>query len=232
MNGSVLTGGGFLDPTALPDPGWSLVGTHDFNGDRETDLLWRHGVSGENVLWYMNGRTLVSGTFLTPAALADTRWRVAGTGDFDGDGKPDIVWHHGVSGEVVLWYMDGSRLVGGAFTDPPALADTTWRVVGVADFNDDHRPDLVWRHAQGGLVVWFMANHVLVSGTFTTPPGIAPSFTLAAVGDYDGDRRNDFVFRDAATGQNRLVPVNGTVLQGSLFVPSLSDSGWKIVGPR
>ena len=32
-----------------------------------TDLLWRHDVSGENVLWFMNGATLLSGTFTTPA---------------------------------------------------------------------------------------------------------------------------------------------------------------------
>ena len=137
-----------------------------------------------------------------------------------------------MSGEIVLWFMDGSRLVGGTFTDPPALSDTTWRVVGVADFNDDHRPDLVWRHAEGGLVVWFMANHVLVSGTFTTPAGVHPSFTLDAVGDYDGDGRNDLVFRAAATGQNSLARMNGTVLQGFQALSPLSDSGWKIVGPR
>ena len=53
----------------LADTRWKIVGTNDFNGDGRMDLLWRHGASGENVVWFMNGVDLVSGTFTNPAAL-------------------------------------------------------------------------------------------------------------------------------------------------------------------
>ena len=33
---------------------------------------------------------------------------VQGVGDFDDDGKGDIVWHHGTLGEVWVWRMDGT----------------------------------------------------------------------------------------------------------------------------
>ena len=31
-----------------------------------------------------------------------------GTGDYDGDGKADILWHHATRGEVWVWLMDGA----------------------------------------------------------------------------------------------------------------------------
>ena len=41
-------------------------GGEDFNQDGQTDLLWRHDFSGQNVLWYMNGTSLTTGTFTRP----------------------------------------------------------------------------------------------------------------------------------------------------------------------
>ena len=43
MNGVDLVSGTFTDPASLPDPGWRIVGTNDFNADGQADLLWRHG---------------------------------------------------------------------------------------------------------------------------------------------------------------------------------------------
>jgi hypothetical protein len=150
-----------------------MVGTGDFDLDALPDILWRHDFSGENVLWYMNGSVLTSGTFLTPAALTDTRWKMAGVADFDLDGRQDILWHHNTSGQAVLWYMNGSVLVGGTFTEPNGLADTGWRMVAVGDYNADGKPDIVWRHQVSGQnVVWFMDNATLISGTFTNPSAL------------------------------------------------------------
>ena len=69
----------------------------------------------------MNGSVLQSGTFLTPSALADVRWGMSGTGDFNLDGKPDILWRHSTSGEIVVWFMNGSVLQSGHVPDPAGL---------------------------------------------------------------------------------------------------------------
>jgi hypothetical protein len=174
MNGLDLLNGTFTTPSALTDVRWRMVGTGDFDRDARPDILWRHDASGENVLWFMNGTALVSGTFLTPSSLPDVDWKMAGVSDFNRDGWPDILWHHRVSGQVVLWYMNGSTLVSGTFTSPPALPDVGWQVVAVGDYNGDHRPDLVWRHQISGQnVVWFMDDATLTSGTFTNPSTLA-----------------------------------------------------------
>ena len=45
-------------------------------------------------------------------------WRMVATGDYNGDGKVDIVWRHAVSGQNVIWFMDGINLISGTFTNP------------------------------------------------------------------------------------------------------------------
>jgi subtilisin-like proprotein convertase family protein len=239
MEGNTLFTGELTNPTVLADVRWRMVGTHDFNGDRRTDILWRHAQSGENVLWFMDKNTLVSGTFTNPPALADVNWQMAGTGDFNGDAKPDILWRHDVSGENVAWFMNGRTLVSGTFLDPPSFPDTNWKMVGTGYFDPDVQLDILWWHqGSGQLVVWFMDGITLASGELTTPPGLGDTlWRPVATGDYNADGREDIVWRHQGSGQNVLWYMggaNGTTLQSGEFTdpPVFADTQWKIVGPR
>ncbi len=40
-----------------------------------------------------------------------TDWRVTNTGDFNGDGKTDIVWRQTSTGTTYLWLMNGGQMV-------------------------------------------------------------------------------------------------------------------------
>jgi hypothetical protein len=42
--------------------------------------------------------------------VADLSWEVKGTGDYDGDGKADVLWRHAVSGANYLYPMDGTTI--------------------------------------------------------------------------------------------------------------------------
>jgi hypothetical protein len=237
MDGTTLVSGAFTSPAVLADTRWRMVGTADFDLDRRTDILWRHASSGENVVWFMNGTDLVSGTFTTPAALADTRWQMVGTGDFDRDGWSDILWRHDESGENVVWFLNGTTLVSGTFLDPASLPDTRWKMAGVADFDRDGHVDVLWRHqASGENVVWYMNGTALVSGTFL-PALPDTAWRMSAVGDFSHDGRPDVVWRHDVSGENvvwYLGGPDGSVLLGGGFTdpPALADTRWKIVGPR
>jgi subtilisin-like proprotein convertase family protein len=166
MNGMALTSGTFLNPATLADTRWKIGGTGDINLDGQADLVWRHDFSGENVVWFMNGTNLVSGTFTNPS-LADTNWKIVGVDDVNLDAKPDFVWHHLVSGETVVWFMNGVNLTGGGFTNPPGITDNRWRVGAVGDLNGDNRPDLIWRNqTSGDNLIWFMngLNRISAAG--------------------------------------------------------------------
>jgi ELWxxDGT repeat protein len=235
MNGASLLNGTFTTPAVLADARWKIAGTHDFDADGRPDLLWRHTASGENVLWYMNGAVLVSGGFLTPAALTDVRWQVAGTADFDLDGDPDILWRHTASGEMVLWSMNGSVLAGGTFLTPDALPGA-WTAAGTGDFDLDGRPDILWHHPPSGqLAVWFMRGSALASGSFLNPPSLPDvGWRPVAVADYNQDGRVDIVWRHVLSGQNAVWFLSGTdLVSGAFTTPStVADPDWRIVGPR
>ena len=236
MDGANRIGSASTNPSGLADTRWTIVGTNDFNGDGKADLLWRQTASGENVAWFMNGVDLVSGTFTTPPSLADVLWRIVGTGDFDLDGRPDILWHHTASGELVVWYMHEVTLDTGTFLTPRALADVRWKVAGVADFNQDGKPDILWHHeASGEAVIWYMDGSAMTGGTFTSPNGLADvDWRVGALGDYNLDGKPDIVWRHQTSGENLVWFMdNATLLSSTLTNPSsLPDVGWKLAGPR
>ncbi|PYR37517.1 MAG: hypothetical protein DMF89_21740 [Acidobacteria bacterium] len=35
-------------------------------------------------------------------------WQIVALGDLDGDGKTDLGWRHGQTGDVAVWLMNGS----------------------------------------------------------------------------------------------------------------------------
>jgi hypothetical protein len=57
----------------------------------------------------------------------DSSWQVAGTADFSGDGKADILWRKD-SGATDVWTMNGASVVSSNLTSVQPLAGTAWQV--------------------------------------------------------------------------------------------------------
>ena len=57
------------------------------------------------------------------------QWVIVATGEYNGDAQTDIVWRHLGSGQIALWFMEGTTLLGGTLTTPPALTDIDWAIV-------------------------------------------------------------------------------------------------------
>jgi hypothetical protein len=94
--------------------------------------------------------------------VADLDWKIAGTGDFNGDGKIDILWRcYGSSGFDYVWYMDGVTYTGAAML--PSVTDLNWQIAGTGDFNGDGNVDILWRYyGSGGYnCVWFMSGGII-----------------------------------------------------------------------
>src|SRR5437879_10194972 len=103
---------------------------------------------GQNYLYPMNG-TAIKPTEGFIRTVADLTWQVKGVGDFDGDGKADIVWRNSLSGQNYLYLMDG-------ITIKPTegylrtVTDLDWQIAAVGDYDGDGKADVLWRHATSG----------------------------------------------------------------------------------
>ena len=128
---------------------------HDFNADAQSDILWHNG-NGSAAMWLMNG---TSPTTQNVIGAVDTAWQIAGTsslvqstGDFNADGKADMLWRKS-DGTVAMWLMNGTTPATQAVI---GTIDTTWQIAGSGDFNGDGKADIFWRNSDGTLAMWLM----------------------------------------------------------------------------
>jgi hypothetical protein len=106
-------------------------------------------------------------------------WMIVGVGDFNRDGKPDLLWRNPSTGQVLVWFMDGVKATGLALTSPATVADPDWEIVGVGDYDADADPDILWRNrTKGQVAIWFMDGVTVTRESATTPPSAAPGWTI------------------------------------------------------
>jgi hypothetical protein len=57
-----------------------------------------------------------------------SNWSIVETGDFDGDGKSDILWRDSNTGTVTIWFMNGLQVCS---TGRVGVVTTDWTIQGL-----------------------------------------------------------------------------------------------------
>lgn len=205
-------------PPVPTDPTRKLVSPGDFDGDGKADLIQR---AADGSLWFYAGDG--TGKFGAGRRIGDFGWdvydRVLGAGDFNGDGRNDLLARK-IDGS--LWFYAGTGTVSAGsvgYRGAVKVGDFGWEafdsILGAGDFDGDGKPDLLTRLPNGDLYFY--------AGTATGRPGASRKIDfgwqifdqLIPVKDFDGDGTNDLAARRpdgtlwlyANTG--RAVLVNG-----------------------
>ena len=225
----------------------------DFNGDGRDDILWRnmqdHTYSGSyNVIprgTITNWLATPSGGFVSNDANAwrtqtDGLWRVVGTGDFNGDGRDDLLWSN-QNGTFTEWLGQAN----GGFLSNDANAwsvlPTSWRVVGTGDFNRDGIDDVLWRNDDGRFTSWLAnsppgsnsgpGNGGFQSNDLNSMSIVPTSWQVAGTGDFNGDGWDDVLWRrDDGAFTEWLGQDNGRFSSNDANAWHDIPTSWKVVG--
>jgi uncharacterized delta-60 repeat protein len=219
---------------------WSIQATGDFNGDGKEDLVWRNSLTGVALTWFLNGATY-NGESNFSSTVTDQNWQIVSAGDFDKDGKDDLFWRNRVTGQNLVWFMNGTAKIGEreindiAGNNRRVLGDD-WKIKATADFNKDGYLDILWRNGVTGQnVVWNLGGSD--GTTYQSENSIGPAFTggwdIRTAADFNLDGNVDIAWRNAVTGADVIWYVggiNGTTYQNEQSILSVADSNWNVVG--
>lgn len=148
-------------PFCRPIPSESAVRIKaaDFDGNGTIDLFVPHRDGGRSFLLWNNGEGFEkrtpfrTRTFVGPETASI---RVSGTGDFNRDGRPDLVVCDGAKKTISIFLNAGSQ----RFQDPFVLPtrDREAFAVAVADLNNDGAPDIAAGYYYSTGSVYFNAG--------------------------------------------------------------------------
>jgi len=202
----------------------TVTSTVDYCAGTSTqpDILWRNTRLGKTVIWKM--RTTVRGATALPNDVGPT-WQIQATGDFNADGKTDLLCRNQGDGRNIVFYMDGATWLN---QDWIAEVPAPWVMVGTGDFNADGKPDILWRNPNTGRnIVWFMVGPEKFGEADIE--NVASSWHVGGVADFDGDGQPDILWRNDTTNNNVIMLLNGTSRKSLIWLDNV-PAPWNMAG--
>jgi hypothetical protein len=160
--------------------------------------------------------------------VSDQNWKIAGIGDFDGDGRVDVLWRNGTTGDNYIYLMNGKSIAGEGYVR--SVPDLNWKIAGVGDLNGDGKADIVWRNSVSGENYLYPMNGIaIVAGEGYIRSVADQTWKIAAIGDYDGDGKSDIFWRNSSSGDNYLYPMDGTTVKPAEgYLRAVPDQNWQV----
>jgi hypothetical protein len=202
---------------------------NDFNSDGSQDIIFQDN-GGFVAAWYMSGDDVLSTTFLTPNNVGDANWKIVGTGDFNKDGKPDLLYQH-TDGSLAVWYMNGVTMTANSFLNP-TTSGAAWKAVATGDFTLVGNVDILFQHTDTTLAIWYMNGINVSSTTLLKPATSGAGWAAVGTGDLNSDGNLDIVFQhsDGTLAVWYLVGGNNVLLTALLNPKTPGDANWRVMG--
>jgi len=167
----------------------SAMAVHnDVDANGRSEILWHSDTAANFVYWKMNGQ-LFDSNIIKPLGHG---YRVATTGDFNGDGRTDVLWEDIGRTGVWMWLAqpNGDFAVSYVTNYPPGNN----RIAGAADIDGNGRSEIIWHSDTLGQLVYWRMNGPVFEGYVAKSLGIG--YRVVATGDFNGDGRFDILWEN------------------------------------
>ena len=210
------------------NPLYDFLGTGDFDGDGKDEILIRR--REDYGVWFYYD---VEGTRATlrrdSGATQNLAWDFAGIGDFNGDGRDDILIRHSEFLNWIYYEMNGTA-ARAVLRRPGITRNPLFTFHAVADITGDGRDDVMLRNTKSREWIYYAMTGP--QALLQRPPGMTrnPRWTLHAIGDFDGSGRATPLIRLSVSGGWALYDIQGLEAQVVHFPAMSREQTWAAVG--
>jgi hypothetical protein len=212
--GGVQSGGVSL---GSPGTAWSVIGTGDFSGNGNADILFQ-STAGAVADWHIQSGT-VNGALL---GSLPPGWTIIGTGDLQGNGTDDIVLRN-TNGAIGEWQVQNEQVVGASIIGD---ISSDWTCAAVGDVNGDGTADLLFLSTSGTVADWVIKNGQVQSANAIG--NVTSGWSIVGLGDLKGNGQNDIIWRDQSGDVAAWLMQNGSVTSTEIL--GAAGNNLQIVG--
>jgi subtilisin family serine protease len=215
----------------------------DFNGDGKSDILIRK-TDGSYYIAIMDSTTATASRDYIKKpdgsswTAAPSTWTYLGMGDFNADGKSDILIRRS-NGSYYVAIMDSTTATSSRdYIKKPdgstwIASPSTWTYLGMADFNGDGKSDILIRKADGSYYIAIMDGTTITDsrGYIKKPDGsswtAAPStWTYLGMADFNADGKSDILIRRSNGSYYIAIMDSTTATESRDYIKKPDGSSW------
>jgi len=201
---------------------WKILGTGDFTGQGNSDVLLSNTITRELAIWFMKGASV---TGRQDFFLHGVGGMVQGIGDLVGNGFADLIFRNSSNGNTWVLLNNGPPNFNVSWSGkvPP-----NWVIAGLADTAGSGVPQLIWRNRDTGRIIrWFFSNGVPTQAIDLGR--VPPAWALKGFGDLDGNGSDDIIWQNSNTGAVIIWYSSGAQFSASAVLGKVAPR-WSLSG--
>jgi hypothetical protein len=153
-------------------------------------------ITGDTIAWELYGPDVISNRSLG----GTDGWNQVLKGDFNGDGREDLLWHNPTTQRTAVWTMFGTRII-----DARVYSTGSWVPVATGDMNGNGNSDLLFQNGSQ-MTIWFMDGARAI-GAPRTFSGLS-NWEIRVTGDLNGNGIDDIVWKHKTQDQIAIWMMN------------------------